>query len=426
MGHFAGKDVYRRLGRKLDGLQVRTPWSPVLEALLRDLYSDAEADLIVRMPFAPASIDRIARVTGRSPADLEPSLAALCEKGLVIDLFSERSGTWKYVISPMVVGIFEFTMMRTASEADHRRRAELFRDYLDHGDFFQQNLGDGQQVFLGRALPHEMVECSEILDPERATQIVRQARRWSIGTCSCRHERLHAEGTVCTTPLATCTSFGTAADYLIRHGLARPADPEEVLEIVARSRDSGLVLTADNVQQNVSFICHCCACCCHLLRGIRDHGCTNLIVSSSVVPEADVDRCRGCGRCGSACPVAAITLREADRLQERRPRIDESRCLGCGVCVLACERQALRLAPRARRVLHPETTFQRVLLQSLERGTLQNLVFDNPQSRSDAFFRFLVGGFLRLPPVKRILIGEALRSRFLGWAARRAGEQADV
>jgi Na+-translocating ferredoxin:NAD+ oxidoreductase RNF subunit RnfB len=426
MGHLAGKDVYRRLGKKLDGLQVRTPWSPALEALLRELYSESEAELIARMPYAPASIDRIALTTGRDPAELQRTLESLCAKGLVIDLWLERSGECQYVISPMVIGIFEFTMMRTAPDADHRRRAHLFRDYLASGEFFQQNLPPGEQVFIGRALPHEETAFSEVLDYERASRIVDQAGRWSIGACSCRHERLHAEGAACATPLATCTSFGTAADYLIRHGFAREAEPAEIRELLARSRESRLVLTADNVQQNVSFICHCCGCCCNLLRGIREHGHTGLIVSSSFVARTDAATCRGCSNCAKACPVDAIAMSRADRLQDQRPVIDEQRCLGCGVCALACNRHAMQLAPREPRVFHPETTFERVLLQSLERGTLQNLVFDNPQSRSDGFFRALVGGFLRLPPVKRALVSDALRSRFLAWAAGRAGEAAKI
>jgi len=64
-------------------------------------------------------------------------------------------------------------------------------------------------------------------------------------------------------------------------------------------------------------------------------------------------------------------------------------------------------------VIHPETTFERVMLRSLERGTLQNQSFDNPQSFSHKFMRGFVGGFLNLSPVKRALMSDTLRSRFL-------------
>jgi hypothetical protein len=74
----------------------------------------------------------------------------------------------------------------------------------------------------------------------------------------------------------------------------------------------------------------------------------------------------------------------------------------------------MRLHKRQQRVLHPETTFERIILQCLERGTLQNQLFDNPASLTHAFARACLGGFLRLTPVKRALMSDVLRSRFLG------------
>lgn len=79
----------------------------------------------------------------------------------------------------------------------------------------------------------------------------------------------------------------------------------------------------------------------------------------------------------------------------------------------------MKLHKRAQRVLHPETTFERVMLQCLERGTLQNQLLDDPGSKPQAFLRALLGGFLRLAPVKQALMSDALRSRFL--AAMRNG-----
>ena len=64
-------------------------------------------------------------------------------------------------------------------------------------------------------------------------------------------------------------------------------------------------------------------------------------------------------------------------------------------------------------MLHPETVFEKVILGCLERGTLQNQIFDNPESAGQEFMRGFIGGFLRLPPVKRALMSDRLRSRFL-------------
>ena len=42
-------------------------------------------------------------------------------------------------------------------------------------------------------------------------------------------------------------------------------------------------------------------------------------------------------------------------------------CIGCGVCSLVCEPDAIEMRRREQNVIHPETTFERVILQCLER-----------------------------------------------------------
>ena len=127
-----------------------------------------------------------------------------------------------------------------------------------------------------------------------------------------------------------------------------------------------------------------------------------------------------------ACPVDAIVLQKkfGAVTEEKRPTkvavIDTDLCLGCGVCALKCKPDALKLEKSTKRVIHPEDTFERVILQSLERDTLQNLLFDNPNSKAENFMRAVLGGFLKLPPVKKSLMSDKLRSRFLH-ALRAAG-----
>jgi hypothetical protein len=73
----------------------------------------------------------------------------------------------------------------------------------------------------------------------------------------------------------------------------------------------------------------------------------------------------------------------------------------------------MNLIKRGQRVIHPETTFERVILQCLERGTLQNQLFYDPQSLTHKFMRVFIGATLRLPPVKKSLMSDMFRSSFL-------------
>lgn len=421
MGHVVGRDSYRSLGARIDGITVRTPWNENLRAVLTALYTAEEAELVVRMPYGLSDIDRIATITGVARARLEGLLDGLCEKGLVMDL--EIEGVSRYVPNPLVIGIFEFTMMRTGNEAGSKEWAGLFHNYLQ-GDAKFWDANRGGSVSPIRALPHEAAlapsALTEILDYEKASTIIEVGERFSVGLCSCRHTKHHVGEKKCSTPLDTCSSFGAAADYLIRHKMAREVTKSEMRENLARSRELGLVLSADNVKRGLTFLCHCCSCCCEPILGITKFGWPGALVTSNFTPAHDGERCEGCGRCVLRCAVRAISMVPAARphgKKRKEPSVDAELCIGCGVCAIKCESRALSLLKRRRRVLTPESTFERVILQCLEQGSLANQIFDDPQSKSQAWLRGFVGGFLRLAPVKKALLGDALRSRFLAAVA---------
>lgn len=413
MGHLAGKDLYRRLGKKIDGTTARAPWNETLYQILKELYTPEEAELVVKMPYGVSTVDQMEKSTGIDRSDIERNLESLCEKGLVIDIWTGMQ--YLYTVSPLIIGIFEFTMMRTRGQLNMKQWARLFHDYLQDGStYFRANWGKGQKVSPLRVLAYEdAIEDSayvEILDYEKAAALVENARKMAIGICSCRHEKFHVDEKKCQVPLETCSSFDAAADTLLKHGMAREVSRQEMLDNLARSKDLRLVLCADNVRKDASFICHCCSCCCNVMLGVSRFGYPGVVVTSNYIARVNENECIECGRCEDSCPVGAITSGGDNHL----PAVDESLCLGCGVCALDCESESLKLYPREKRVFCPEDTFERVILQSLEQGTLQNLLFADPRKLSHGFLRGFVGGFLKLPPVKRSLLSDRLRSRFLG------------
>jgi Pyruvate/2-oxoacid:ferredoxin oxidoreductase delta subunit len=411
VGHAAGKDLYRRLGKKIDGLSMKAPWNRAFGEILRELYTPEEAELAIRIPFSPSNIEEIRKTTKIDSPRLENLLESLSEKGLVMDM--RVNGEYYYMLSPIIIGIFEFTMMRTGDNINPKEWARMFHDYLNDDDsFLKANLAKGQKVMPLRTLPYAEAinedEFVEVLDYEKATEIVKNAAKFAVGICSCRHEKMHIGEKECDIPLETCLSFDSATDFLLRHNMAKEISREETLDLLEKSKEMRLVLNADNVKQGISFICQCCSCCCNILQGIKKHGYPNTIVTSSYIAKSDPDICSGCEQCAEACPIDAITMSE-----DSNPRIDSTFCMGCGVCALECDTGAMSLVKRSQRVLHPEDTLERVILQCLERGTLQNQMFSNPDSLSHKFMRGVTGAFLRLPPVKKALMSDTLRSRFL-------------
>jgi len=416
MGHMVGKDIYKKLGKKIDGLSLRVPYTQSFSAILQELYSKEEADLIARMPYRPSSIERIERTTGIPQVRLQAMLEKLCDSGLLMDIWNNKKNQYIYMPVPFIIGIYEFTLMRTGNPEKSRHWSNLLHTYLNEGDLYIANKTQGQQIAIMRTIPYDdtvlLNDYVQIFDYQRARAIVEGAKIFAIGLCSCRHEALHMQEKKCNIPLTTCCSFGRSAEYLIRHKLARKVDKQEMLDSLARAQELGLMLNGDNEKRNVEYICQCCSCCCHLIKSINKFGYQGILVTSGLLPVINKKLCKGCGKCVEACPVHALSRQKfTDR--SFSINVDKESCLGCTICQRVCTQDAILMGQSDKKVIYPEDGLEKYILSCLERGTLQNLLFDDPQSLTHEFLRTFLGAFLHLKPVKRALLSNTFRSRFL-------------
>jgi hypothetical protein len=87
MGHIVGKDVlYRKLGKKIDGLIVRAPWNETLHEILKQLFTTEETDLIIKMPYRLSGFDRIQKISRIEKLKLQKLIEGMCARGLVMEV----------------------------------------------------------------------------------------------------------------------------------------------------------------------------------------------------------------------------------------------------------------------------------------------------------------------------------------------------
>jgi len=111
--------------------------------------------------------------------------------------------------------------------------------------------------------------------------------------------------------------------------------------------------------------------------------------------------------------MVLVSANDAEMPNRRMAKLDERVCLGCGVCVRACGKNALKLESRPERVITPVDSVHRAVLMAVERGTLQELIFDNQASASHRAMAAVLGAIVKLPPIKRAMASKQLQSRYV-------------
>ncbi len=425
MAHTTLKSGYTELVERLNRFPQGAPPSETLYKILKILFSEREAQLVALLPIRPFNVETASQVWKMSLVETQKMLDELASRAILVDV--EIDGKTTYTLPPPMAGFFEFSMMRLRGDIDQKVLGELFYQYLNvEEDFIRELFGTGETQ-LGRVFVHEPVLSAEntlhVLDYDRASEVIRTATHRGIGVCYCRHKMLHV-GRNCDAPMDICMTFNSSAQSLTRHGYARPVDVSEGLDLLQQAYERNLVQFGENARQGVNFICNCCGCCCEAMIAARKFGMLNPVQTSNFLPVVNESECNGCGKCVSACPVEAMTLvssNDPHHPKMKKAKVDEDICLGCGVCVRTCAHDGLSLRSRPQRVITPLNSIHRSVMMSIERGSFQNLLFDNRVLWNHRALAAVLGIVLRLPPVKQVMATEQVKSRYMEYLVKKLG-----
>ena len=427
MSHTSLKFGYTELVERLNRFPQGAPPSETLFKILEILFSQREAELVAMLPIKPFTAKNASEVWKLDLAESQKVLDELAGRAILVDI--ETNGETTYVLPPPMAGFFEFSMMRLRGDVDQKVLGELFYEYCNVEEEFIRELFTDGETQLGRVFVHEPVLSNEnalhVLDYERASQVIQTATHRGIGVCYCRHKMQHVDRN-CDAPMDICMTFNNTAASLARHGYARSVEVTEGLDLLQQAYEQNLVQFGENVRERVNFICNCCGCCCEAMIAARRFGMLNPVHTTNFLPVVDENECNGCGKCVNTCPVEAMTLVSTNNPhlpKMKKAKVDEELCLGCGVCVRTCSHNGLSLHSRPARVITPLNSTHRVIMMAIERGDLGGLIFDNRVLWNHRALAAVLGVILRLSPLKRAMVSEQFKSRYLEVLITRFGNR---
>lgn len=412
MSHITAKNAYKSLEERINKFPQGAPPSKTLYQILSILFTEEEARLVAKLPIKAFRVKTAANIWNVSQSEAYKILDNLAKKALILDIEDDKGK--KYILPPPMAGFFEFSMMRTRHDIDQKLLAELYYQYINEEEDFIKELFYSTDTKLGRVYVQEEVLTNEnevtILDYERATHIIEESKHIGISMCYCRHRMSHV-GKACDAPMDICMTFNNTANSLINNNFARRVDASECKELLHQAYENNLVQCGENVRSEVTFICNCCGCCCEALVAAKRFGNMNPVQTTSFIPQINYDSCINCGKCVKICPIDAIS--KSIENNKEVVKIDEDRCLGCGVCVRNCHKKSITLRKRKEKIITPANSVHRAVLMAIEKGQLQNLIFDNEALASHRAMGAILSSILNLEPAKRALANEQLKSTYL-------------
>ena len=302
-----GQKITDRIGHKVT---VDDPEYWGLAGVITDEMAEVALAMKVRKP---ATAAEITKKCGKSIEHTEKLLQEMSVIGLIEYNWENEDRHKQYILPMFVPGCAEFMNMNKEQVESHSEVARLFNE-MSRKPLEKVTpmvplggAGIGMHVIpVEMAIPAEQKSVSI----EHISHWVQKYKgKYAVGACSCRRSR-RIQGEGCGhLEEDMCIGVGDMADYLVETGKGRYIDEDEVMEILQRAEDNGLVHEITNIdgEDKIFAICNCCVCSCYALRTSQLFNTPNMS-RSAYIAKVDADNCVACGQCVEHCPAGAVKL----------------------------------------------------------------------------------------------------------------------
>ncbi len=341
------ENSYRLLQQHLDKQAVGFPTvgSGADIRLLKRLFTPDEAKLALYLSYKPAAG---ALIVERAAAEFSPEqvnrlLESMFQKGAIG--WKRKDGVDHWQVLPLLIGMYE------------AQDGVPTLEFLDDADAYMKTLSFGKSFLTVKPSQMRTIPINRSISAEHPVASYDQIRDlvqaspgpFVVLPCICRKSSA-MRGKTCskTAREETCLAFGDMAAMVLRRNHGRQLTRDEVIEILEKNEEDGLVLQPANARKP-EFLCSCCGCCCGMLAYQKFLPRPVDFWASNFIAEVSSDACALCGTCVDRCQVGAITLDGPSG----EARVNRNRCIGCGLCVPTCPSKAVALRKKDAETIPP-------------------------------------------------------------------------
>ena len=292
---------------------------------LASILTDDEADVAIACGLRKErTAEYLAKKTGFDLEKTQKLAEHLAWIGVFRITTDPGDGKDRFYMQIFAPGIMEMLVNNKELLASHPEVARAFEEYTRiRMATMAPMMPDGSGLMRVVPIESAIKDIPNVRDDERLSYYLNKYDIFSVSPCSCRASRRtigegcgHLEEDM-------CIQMGKGAEHYIRTGRGRQVSREEVLEILKRAEDNGLMHDMPNIEEvgESAAICNCCSCSCFGLRvgmlyGARD------VIRSNFSAVVDEEKCVACGQCVENCPANALKLGQKLCTKEPLPKKD--------------------------------------------------------------------------------------------------------